>query len=296
MSCEATPAPHPRGHAAARRRIKFPISSTCCILILLGCDPPADDGGAVNLCAGADPAGLTAEQELRADRLISVFENDTIDIQYAYIEALDDGRGYTAGRAGFTTATSDLLLVVERYVDLVSGSELAAYLPRLRELAAEQSPEITGLDGFLEAWARSAGDARFRAVQDEVVDEEYYRPAIALGCAAGLRTPLALVEVYDTIIQHGGGDDPDGLPAIIQRTNNRAGGSPATGVDETTWFFTLLDVRRETLENAFDPETREAWAQSVYRVDIVRTIANQGNFAFDGPIVIDTPDHQATIP
>ena len=67
-------------------------------------------------------------------------------------------------------------------------------------------------------------------------------------------------------------------------------------MDEIDWFYAFLDVRRETLENAFDPETREAWAQSVYRVEIVLEIADTGNFDFEGPIVIDTPDHQATIP
>ncbi len=55
------------------------------------------------------------------------------------------------------------------------------------------------------------------------------------------------------------------------------------------------DVSQIT-DNAFDPETREAWAESVYRVDIVLEIADSGNFDFEGPIVIDTPDHQATIP
>src|SRR5579862_8416717 len=51
---------------------------------------------------------LTSAQRRRADQIISVFENDTIELQYGYTEELDDGRGLTAGRAGFTTATGDL--------------------------------------------------------------------------------------------------------------------------------------------------------------------------------------------
>jgi chitosanase len=264
------------------------------VLLVAGCSAP-------NPGDNSDPGnsagdGLTAEQKLRADRLISVFENDTIELQYGYIEALDDGRGYTAGRAGFTTATADLFVVVERYSLAGPANELAAYLPRLRELAAENSPATDGLDGLPEAWARAAADPRFRAVQDEVVDEEYYQPAVVHWRALGLSTPLALVELYDANIQHGPGDDPDGLPAMIARAVARAGGSPATGVDEIAWFNAFLGVRRETLENASDPDTRAAWAQSVYRVEIVVEIADTGNFAFSGPIVIDTPDHQATIP
>src|SRR5882724_9316825 len=71
----------------------------------------------------------------RADQIISVFENDTLELQYGYTEALEDGRGLTAGRAGFTTATGDLVLVVERYVSRVPDTPLKHYLPRLKELA-----------------------------------------------------------------------------------------------------------------------------------------------------------------
>ena len=52
--------------------------------------------------AGAD-SGLTVVQKHRADQLISIFENGIPEIQYGYAEDLDDGRGITAGRAGFCT-------------------------------------------------------------------------------------------------------------------------------------------------------------------------------------------------
>jgi len=217
-------------------------------------------------------------------------------IQYAYIERLDDGRGYTAGRAGFTTATGDLLEVVERYSVDVPENELAGYLPRLRELAAEQSAEINGLEGLPEAWERAAADPRFRAVQDEVVDEFYYQPAVVRWRELGLETALSLTAMYDAVIQHGEGDDPDGLPAMIDRAVERAGGSPSSGVDEAAWLSAFLDIRRATLENATDPETRILWAQSLDRVDVHRDLLDDGNFALNGPIVIDTPNHSATIP
>src|SRR4051795_2892953 len=78
--------------------------------------------------------GLTHAQRLRVDKLISEFENSTPVIQYCYVEALDDGRGYTVGRAGFTSATGDLLEVAEAYTKKVSDNPLAGLLPRLREL------------------------------------------------------------------------------------------------------------------------------------------------------------------
>ena len=268
---------------------------------LAGCAPSGGGGDAPDPCAGAaadgsGAAGLDAERRLRADRIVSLFENDTIEIQYAYVEALDDGRGYTAGRAGFTTATGDALRVVERYAADVPDAALAAFLPRLTELAAAEDGSLEGLEGYPEAWAEAAGDERFRAAQDEVVDELYFEPALARSCALGLHTPLGVTVLYDTIIQHGEGDDPDGLPALADRAVDRAGGSPATGVGERAWLGTFLDLRRQTLEHASDPETRVAWAESVSRVDILAAILDQGNLSLDGPIPVDDPEHRAIVP
>ena len=48
-------------------------------------------------------------------------------------DELDDGRGITAGRAGFTSGTHDLLLVVQRYEAAAGGAStpLTPYLPVL---------------------------------------------------------------------------------------------------------------------------------------------------------------------
>jgi chitosanase len=231
---------------------------------------------------------LTADQQRRAEQLTSVFENDTPEIQYGYSEVLNDGRGLTAGRAGFTSATADLLDVVERYTARVPGNRLAGYLPALRSLAKLQSGALTGLTGIRIAWQASAADPAFRAVQDQVVFETYYVPALGHTTALGLQTPLAIAAVYDAIIQHGDGDDPDGLPALLTRTAARVGGTPFTGVNEHVWLDAFLHVRREDLAHAFDPATRVAWAESVARVDVFLAIAAAGNYALNGPIVIDS--------
>ena len=230
--------------------------------------------------------GLDADQKRRAEQLISIFENDTIVLQYGYIEALGDGRGYTAGRAGFTTGTGDLLIVVERYSARVPGNALSPYLPRLRELAQNNSSSISGLTGMPQAWQNAASASIFREVQDEVVDEMYYRPAINQATGVGLQNALSKAILYDTIIQHGEGDDPDGLPALIQETTTQLGGSPATGVNERVWVAKFLAVRRAHLLNAFDPSTREEWAESVCRVDVLEAIVTSGNWNLSGPIFV----------
>jgi chitosanase len=248
------------------------------------------------LAAAAQGAGgLSTEQKLRAERLISVFENGTIEIQYGYAEALNDGRGITFGRAGFTTATGDGYELVKRYTAAAPGNLLARYLRRLETLAREESGSTEGLDGFIKAVRQLARDARFRAVQDRLQDELYYEPAAKVSDGLGLKTALARTLVYETLLMHGDGDDPDGLPALLEATRKAAGGTPVTGVDEATWFAAFLRVRRADLEHAHDPATRKAWAEAVGRVDVFRAIAEKGNWDLHGPIVV-VGEYEARIP
>jgi chitosanase len=244
---------------------------------------------------------FSAEQKRRAEQLTSLFENGTTEIQYGYVENLDDGRGYTCGRAGFTTGTGDAYEVVKRYTDRVPHNPLAKYLPELERLNSlpensDERADISGLKGFPDAWQSLGNDKVFRAVQDEVSDEWYYRPAMVRASQVGIRTALGKAIFYDTIIQHGDGDDPDGLPALIAATTRKMGGTPKTGVDEKKWLSTFLDVRRADLAYAHDPATREEWAQSVERVDSLKQLLKKGNFDLHGPFTIEWEHEDYTIP
>ena len=253
----------------------------CLLATVVACDDGERGGG------WTPSVEFTEDQRELADQVVSVFENDTPVIDYAYAENLDDGRGITAGRAGFTSATGDLLEVVERYTRIVPVNPLTAYLPRLRELAEEESDSVEGLEGLEDAWAVAAENPAFREVQDEVVDDEYYWPAVSHADDLGLTFPLGLLCLFDTCIQHGDGDDPDGLPAIIGRTNTQAGGAPAEGVDEHDWLEAFLAIRRSVLLDPYDPDTREVWAESVGRVDALTAVFASGNTALTPPIEIN---------
>src|SRR3954454_8817976 len=74
---------------------------------------------------------VDAERKLRAAQITSTFENSTLELQYDYVENIGDGRGITAGRAGFTSGTGDLLLVIRRYTEAKPGNVLASYIPSL---------------------------------------------------------------------------------------------------------------------------------------------------------------------
>lgn len=247
--------------------------------------------GASAGCSGSSvgaPAslGFTAQQRQIADQIVSVFENDSPVIQYGYAEDIGDGRGITAGRAGFTSATGDLLLVVQRYTDAVPKNNLAKYIPRLEQLATDESDDTTDLVGLVEAWGAAADDPVFRGVQDAVVDEEYFTPALQHAEHLGLTLPLSLLNLYDTAIQHGDGEDPDGLPAIIATATSQAGGTPAGGVDEQTWLRAFIAARRAVLLHASAPDTRAAWAESTGRVDALLQLLDAGNVNLTPPLTI----------
>jgi chitosanase len=230
--------------------------------------------------------GLTADQRRRADQIISAFENSTTQIQYGYAGNLHDGRGVTAGRAGFCTGTGDALLVVERYTGRKPGNLLARFLPELRRLARSGSDDTSRLPeaDYIAAWDEETRDGAFRDVQDEVVDELYFNPAMRHADRAGLRTALARAQVYDATIQHGDGRDPDSVGALLRRAAAAARGTPAAGVGERVWLRAFFDVRVADLLDPANEETREDWAASVDRVHSMRRIADTGNHGLTGPI------------
>ena len=227
---------------------------------------------------------LAPEARRVAEAITSVFENSTPQLQYGYSAVLDDGRGITAGRAGFTSATGDLVVVVRRYIEMKPSSPLAPFLPVLEDLDAVKSDDTSALSGFEAAWRIAAEDPVMRAVQDGVVNELYYNPAMGYAASLGAVLPLTLASLYDTIIQHGNGSDPDGLAALIAETNSAAGITLPVGVNEMRWLEVFLSVRKQHLLHSFAPETRTVWAASAGRCDALVDLAAQSEWALDAPV------------
>src|SRR3954447_21982693 len=109
---------------------------------------------------------VDAERKHRAAQITSTFENSTLELQYGYVENIGDGRGITAGRAGFTSGTGDLLFLIRRYTDLKPDNVLARYIAPLT--AANGTDSVNGLDGLADAWAEAADDSDFRRLQDQL--------------------------------------------------------------------------------------------------------------------------------
>ena len=292
----------------------LPITAVCCLLApaVAACGWATEGGspdghrGAARPTAAAGTgraaalpavADLTDAQRRTADRLVSVFANSTTTISYDYIEDHHDGCGLTAGRAGFCTATGDLLEVVRRYEEAVPDNPLTRYLPRLQHLAEEGSPDTAGLGaGFAAAWRQAAKDTRFRTVQDQAVDDLYYGPALRTARSHGLDSALAVAILYDTAIQHGTDLDPDGLPALIEQADARAGGRPGQGATEGGWLDALLDVRRADLLRPHNRDRAADWPESVGRVEALRRLVADRQFDLRPPVTVDPwGDHDFTV-
>ncbi|MFJ6749062.1 chitosanase [Streptomyces sp. NPDC091266] len=202
-----------------------------------------------------------------AMQLVSSAENSSLDwkAQYAYIEDIGDGRGYTGGIIGFCSGTHDMLELVELYTQRKPGNVLAEYLPALRAVDGSDSHE--GLDGFPEAWAKAAEDSAFQKAQNDERDRVYFNPAVKQGKADGVGV-LGQFAYYDAIVMHGDGDDSTSFSGIRKRALGEAK-PPSQGGDETEWLNAFLDARVWAMkqEEAHSDTSRVDTAQRVFLKD-----------------------------
>ncbi|EFN53960.1 hypothetical protein CHLNCDRAFT_53481 [Chlorella variabilis] len=167
---------------------------------------------------------LAPAQRAQADKLLTIFENASLEPKYGYAEVLGDGRGITFGRAGFTTETGDGLAVVLKYKQLKpQDNTLARFLPALERqrlssggeaqvranvstatnatagrnqtelisnptvsLSAE-STDLAGLEGFIQAVQQLGGDPAFRQAQDIGLEYFYFNASQRAAEGLGLR-------------------------------------------------------------------------------------------------------------
>lgn len=227
------------------------------------------------------------------DKIVSVFENSTTVIQYAFIANIHDGRGYTAGRAGFTSGTGDMLEVVREYAVRSPDNPLTRYLPALQQVNGTDS--VAGLDGIVAAWQDAARDSQFLAAQDKVNDRLYRQPARQLATALGLVMPLSRLAIYEAGIQHGYGSDYDSVNKITERATAALNGNPRSGLDEKKWLQAFLSERRKDLLNPANTATAVGWAAAVGRADAMQSIYDKANFNLEQTIVMTVYGDSFTI-
>lgn len=258
-------------------KIKFFTTIVVAIISTFGCKK-ADTNFTIE--DGLIP--FTAAQKILADKVVSCFENNTPIIQYGYIENLNDGRGYTAGKAGFTSANGDLLEVVKKYTTLNPQNSLSNFIPILQTLADNGDSNVTALTNLPTEWLANSSNPLFIEAQNYVADLNYYDPAVEACQDNGLKMPLSLLCLYDCCIQHGDGNDPDGLYSIIDKTNVAQGGSPNDGANELEWIIKFNTIRKSVLLNPYNTDTQHEWSGSVGRVDaLLKLIQVDKNYRFN---------------
>jgi chitosanase len=213
-----------------------------------------------------------------AMQLVSSAENSTLDwkAQYAYIEDIGDGRGYTAGIIGFCTGCGDLLKLVQVYDTLSPNNVLTKYIPALKKIGSFDATHA-GLDpNFTKDWKTAAKDVKFQQAQNSERDRVYFNPAVAQGKADGLRA-LGQFAYYDALVVHGPGNDAVSFGGIRAAALKKAK-TPAQGGDEKTYINAFLDARNAAMKS-------EAAHEDTSRVDTAqRVFLNNGNFDLNTPL------------
>ena len=205
----------------------------------------------------------------RIKAITNVFEVGKPEADYAYVEDLKDGRGYTVTNYGFVTKEREVADVIARLLAKVPDAPLKDFLPRLPPRA--RGADTRALKDFPAAWTSAAeASADLADACELVADKLYFNPAMAAAEEFQMASPLGRAIIYDTALQHGDGDDRDSLRAIYKRT--RAATAGADTLAEADLLYAFLEVRRDVLLHPANKATAKGWAESVTRVDALENI------------------------
>jgi len=214
--------------------------------------------------------------------LTSVFENDTIDLQYGYCENIDDGRGMTFGIAGFCSGTYDGNIFLKEYRRLEPDNRLVKYIPVFDRIDASVhdkngcSDDTEGLEDFPADFAACREDPMFIWAQRYVADRLYWYPSQKIAESIGAAYNITRGELYDAYINHG----EDGTEKLIKATDKITGGRPASGINEKKWLSAFLRIRLAVLKA--DP----CWREAADRIYVYRKLLSQDNLDLDTPFAL----------
>ncbi|KAJ1961576.1 hypothetical protein GGI12_003171, partial [Dipsacomyces acuminosporus] len=225
-------------------------------------------------------------------QITNIYENGDTKFHYDYCENIKDGRGFTSGLVGFTTATADAWEVIKVYHQLTGGKDaMSKYDGVLQKLAKSGSDSTSGLSGYCDTWKKlGQSDAKFKAAQDKIRDQMYFNPALKYADQLGLKLSITQGQLYDTGVQHGTGTDADGLGNLIKLTNaafksDAPGSSQSTltingkKVDEIVWLNKFLEIRAEDLKHPREKENASGyWAKTLYRIKSYQYAVSKKSF------------------
>ncbi|KAJ2553456.1 hypothetical protein EV175_002933 [Coemansia sp. RSA 1933] len=241
--------------------------------------------------------------------ITGIYENSDTLAHYDYCENIGDGRGYTAGIAGFCTGTGDAWVVIQEYKNLTgSYGEFESMVTYLEKYASDSSGSTTGITNYCKIWeSLGKSDKQFQQAQDNIRDQMYYYPAQVASNNLGLKFDVSQGQLFDTAIEHGPDDDADGMLALINDTNNaftsdQPGDSSSTlninghQVDEIVWLTKFIAVRTNDLKHPkeADNQGQNYWAKTTYRTVSYSNIIEQKEYMWTNTVKLLDNDGKAT--
>jgi chitosanase len=256
-------------------------------------NPPCVDqeceGSAMALGSPSPP--LDAALATRIKAISNVFEVGSPEPDYAYVENLGDGRGYTVTQYGFCTYNDEISWVINRYAQHAPGTPLKRFLPFLPPV--KNGAGTAGLAEFPRVWREEIKSSKLLAAAcDEEADRLYLFPALEAANAADVYSPVGISIFYDTWLQHGASTDADSLRSILDRTIAETGGRSQRS--ESEFLGAFLDIRKSVLHDPVNRETRSVWRQSARRVDALRNLLER-NPSLVPPVEVVNDDIHAVV-
>lgn len=216
---------------------------------------------------------LTATQKQTAQSIVNIFETGVVLGDYGNVTVIPGDTGHlTFGRSQTTLGSGNLLDLLKRYCDNPGarfGIRLAPWLPRFEAIDLSLDADKR-LHNTLRA---TADDKVMRDTQDQFFDEVYWQPAEKAATAFGITSPLGVAVAYDSTV-HGS------WKAMRDRTTQQSGTLAALG--ERAWIAAYVATRHEWL--ATNP--RADLRKTVYRMDAMQRLLDQGFWGLDLPLVI----------
>jgi chitosanase len=253
--------------------------------------------GTVAAFSGDRPDVTDPTYKGMAFQITSTAENSTLDWTqaYDYIEDIGDGRGYTGGLVGFTSATFDMEILLQHYSDIAPGNILEKYLDEFAQISALPTQQERNdashslLDpGFVPDWQTAATtDYLFRQAQRDERERVYWAPALAQAQADGAG-PLGLALYYDVLVNHGPGEDYQSFGGIIAGVKADGHLPPSEGGNEVAFLTAICDARDAVLTEWGD-------FQVDGRSTIFRKLIDDGNLALVPPFTFSVYGDSFTI-
>ena len=216
---------------------------------------------------------LTITQKKTIEAIVNLFETGHVLGDYSMVTLIAGDTGHlTYGRSQTTLGSGNLHDLLQRYCTNPGAqfrTHLEPYLTRFsqRDVALDKDYK---LHNILRA---AADDPVMRDTQDAFFDDVYWKAAARTADRRGITVPLGIAVVYDSFV-HGS------WKRISDRTSELFG--RIADIGEEAWITRYVSTRREWLGT----HSRSDLRATVYRMDALQRLIDQGYWGLDLPLVV----------